>query len=387
MPKITRVERAGGRIAYRFTLNLGPDPVTGNRRQRVYTYDDPKEAERERDRMCGQLVEGRYTDRNTKTVADALDAYLASACYGLAEATRVSYANALLPARDRLGRRKLQSVTRADVEALRGWMETGGRRRGGTPGTELGARSVILTLGRLKAAFAQACQDGWLAVNPAEHVKMPRAAKAERATWSESQLRAFAKVAAGDRLAACWRLTMLGMRRGEVCGLRWSDVDLAAGTVTIGHARVLVDGQVIPKDPKSERGFRTLPLPDEDTGAALTALQAAQMAEMDAAGPAYVNSGHVAVDELGVPWHPERYSDEFARLCAAAGVPVIRLHDVRHTANSLLAAAGVPDHIRAAWCGHTVAVNVSTYTHARPEDLAVAARALAGILSGTSDPV
>ena len=49
--------------------------------------------------------------------------------------------------------------------------------------------------------------------------------------------------------------------------------------------------------------------------------------------------------------------------------------------NSLLAAAGVPDHIRAAWCGHTVAVNVSTYTHARPEDLAVAGRALAGILA------
>ena len=51
--------------------------------------------------------------------------------------------------------------------------------------------------------------------------------------------------------------------------------------------------------------------------------------------------------------------------------------------NSLMAAAGVPDHIRAAWCGHTVAVNVSTYTHARPEDLAVASKALAGILSGT----
>ena len=55
-------------------------------------------------------------------------------------------------------------------------------------------------------------------------------------------------------------------------------------------------------------------------------------------------------------------------------MPRIRLHDARHTVNSLMAAAGVPDHIRAAWCGHTVAVNVATYTHARPEDLAVAAR-------------
>jgi integrase len=271
LPKITRVERAGG-PRWRFTLNLGPDPVTGNRRQRVYTYDDPKEAERERDRMCGQLVEGRYTDRNNKTVNDGCDAYLASACYGLAEATKVSYAKALLPVRDRLGRRKLQSITKADIEALRDWMETEGRRRGGTPGTELGPRSVVLTLGRLKAALTMAVQEGWLARSPAEHVRMPRAAKAERPTWSMDELRAFAKVAAEDRLAACWRLSVLGMRRGEVVGLRWSDVDLSARTVTIGHARVLVDGKVDEKGPKSERGFRTLPLPDEDTAAALTAL-------------------------------------------------------------------------------------------------------------------
>ena len=66
-------------------------------------------------------------------------------------------------------------------------------------------------------------------------------------------------------------------------------------------------------------------------------------------------------------------------------VPVIRLHDTRHAANSLMAAAGVPDHIRAAWCGHAVAVNVSTYTHARDEDLRQAADALTGIL-GASDP-
>ena len=90
----------------------------------------------------------------------------------------------------------------------------------------------------------------------------------------------------------------------------------------------------------------------------------------------------MAADELGAPLHPERYSDEFARLCREAGVPVIRLHDTRHTANSLMAAAGVPDHIRAAWCGHTVAINLATYTHARPEDMAVAGEALSALLGG-----
>jgi integrase len=119
---------------------------------------------------------------------------------------------------------------------------------------------------------------------------------------------------------------------------------------------------------------------DADLVAALWALRIRQATERLAAGAVYEASGYVAVDELGAPVHPEWLTDEFGRLAAAAGLPRIRLHDCRHTMNSLLAAAGVPDHIRAAWCGHTVAVNVSTYLHARPEDMVVAARALSGIL-------
>jgi integrase len=382
LPKIRKTGRAGGRTVWKFTLSLGTDPVTGRRRQRVYTYGSHAEAKRELARLTGQIADGKFTDRTDMTVNEALDAYLESACFERAANTRVSYAGALLPVRDRLGRRRLQSITRKDVESLRDWMLTSGRRRGGQPGTPLGARSVRLTLGRLRAALELACRDGRLARNPAEHVRLPKQDRRPGSTWSEAELRRFAAAAAGDRLAACWRLSLLGLRRGEVLGLRWADVDLPGRTVTVGRARVLVDARVIEKEPKSERGFRTLPLPDADTAAALAALRDLQAIEAMDAGPAYAGSGYVAADELGAPLHPERYSDEFARLCRAAGVPVIRLHDTRHTANSLLAAAGVPDHIRAAWCGHTVAVNVATYTHARPEDLAVAAKALATLLGG-----
>jgi len=98
-----------------------------------------------------------------------------------------------------------------------------------------------------------------------------------------------------------------------------------------------------------------------------------------AAGEAYSASGYVVCDELGAAVNPEWYSDEFHRVRERAGVRRIRLHDGRHTVNSLMAAAGVPPHIRAAWCGHTEAVNERTYTHARPEDLAVAGAALSRI--------
>jgi integrase len=195
-------------------------------------------------------------------------------------------------------------------------------------------------------------------------------------------MQTFVQASAAHRLGAAWRLLACGLRRGELCGLMWSDIDLDAGTVTVGRSRVLVNGQVITKAPKSERGYRVLPV-DPATVGALRALCDLQQIEGSDASPAYAASGHVAVDELGAPVHPEWVSDEFDRIAARAGLPRIRLHDLRHSANSLMAAAGVPDHIRAAWCGHTVAVNTSVYTHARQDDMPVAAAALGKIMNAT----
>jgi integrase len=173
-------------------------------------------------------------------------------------------------------------------------------------------------------------------------------------------------------------MVFYGERRGEVLGLRWDDIDLEARTVRIGRSRVLVDYRLVEKSPKSERGYRTLPL-DEKLVAALRALHKQQAAEKLAAGPAYEDTGYVVVDELGEPVHPEWFSDQFHRVRDRAGLPRIRLHDSRHSANSLMAAAGVLPHVRAAWCGHTAPVNEGTYTHARPEDMAVALAALSAI--------
>lgn len=75
--------------------------------------------------------------------------------------------------------------------------------------------------------------------------------------------RAFLTAAADDRIHAAWRLTLYGLRRAEACGLRWSDVDLAAGTITITQTRPVVEGAVIVKAPKSRRGVRTLPMDAE----------------------------------------------------------------------------------------------------------------------------
>src|SRR5216683_4067677 len=103
---------------------------------------------------------------------------------------------------------------------------------------------------------------------------------------SQAEVRAFLRAAADDRLHAAWRLSLYGLRRGEVLGLRWSDIDLKAKTLTVNQARVLVEYRVRIEEPKSRNGKRTLPL-DGELVAALTLLHKLQMEESAAAGAAY----------------------------------------------------------------------------------------------------
>jgi len=362
-------------------VSVGKDPATGKRMQRTITGRTKHEVEAEVRRIGHAVDCGTYRKPWDGLVPDLLDSYLRNGADDWEANTRVSYANALQPAREWFSHRKARSVTREDVEDYKRHLRTSGRRRGGQAGTGLSARSVNLALGQLQAAFDLAERDGKVAANPVRWVKRVKREAADRATWSEEQVRRFTAAAAADRLAACWLLSLLGLRRGEVLGLRWADISLGEGTLAIARSRVLVNGHVIAKGTKSTRGNRTLPLFEPVIGA-LEALYARQAAEKAAAGPAYpadVDVGYVCTDELGEPLNPERYSDEFGRLCGVAGLPKCRLHDCRHSTNSLLEHLGVPDSLRAAWFGHTIAVNRSTYTHASPSDLAVVSAALGGL--------
>ncbi len=120
-----------------------------------------------------------------------------------------------------------------------------------------------LTLGRLKAAFEMAVDEGKLVRNVVKLVTPPEYTPKERDTWSKAEVRKFLRTAAATRLHAAWRLSLYGLRRGEVLGLRWSDIDLKARTLTVSQARVLVDYKVRIEEPKSHNGKRTLPLDDD----------------------------------------------------------------------------------------------------------------------------
>ena len=125
--------------------------------------------------------------------------------------------------------------------------------------------------------------------------------------------------------------------------------------------------------------------------AALVELRKRQAKESESAGPAYgagledldwyiAGDEYVVTDELGIPLHPESYSDEFTRMLKRAGLPKIRLHDSRHTTLSLMEKAGVPISIISKWAGHyDSSFTMKTYVHASDEDLKQGRQALAKI--------
>lgn len=284
--------------------------------------------------------------------------------------TREGYRNALAPVYRRLGGRRVQSLTHGDVSALIDWMG----REGGRRGQPLSVRSVKAALVALQQALDVAHREGSIPRNEVRLAKRPREARPRGRDvqhWTAEQLDTFRDRADADRWAALWRLTLSGLTRADVMGLRWSDVDLTAGTVTVAQGRVALDHGDSVDEPKSAQRHRTVPVEVLHPGTV------ALLREYR--GPRIV-SGLVGVDAFGKPIRPEHYSDRFRALTVEAGLPVIRLHAVRHSLALRLNDQGVRPSDAAAFLGHTVEVYLSTYLPAAGNDgVARAASALASV--------
>jgi integrase len=382
-PKIRPVT-VGSRARYRFVVDIGSDPVTGKRKQLTRTYDRKKDAERELARILSEVDRGAFAVPSRLTVGEYLSDWLRSATREKEAATARNYADALRPVRDRLGTVPLQKLTTRQIEDLIDWMATEGRRRGGKPGTPLGPRTIQLTLSRLRSALRDAVRHRLVDFNVAEPVRPPRQTGHRRTPWAAEEVRTFLRALDGKRLAAPLLLSLLGLRPAEVCGMRWSDVDLVGETITVANTRTLVATDagmvVVEKGPKSAAGRRELPLPAQVT-TALHRLYKVQAAERLAAGPAYTPTGYVLVDELGQPCRTDWLRRQAYGAMTAAGVRKVRLYDARHAALTYLAVNGVPPVIVSAWAGHSdLSLAARVYVHPTAKDLEQGRDALSALL-------
>ena len=307
----------------------------------------------------------------------------------------------LIPA---IGDLRLSEVTSRHLAAMFADLAAGttpsGRPR--SPGTLQRIRAT------LRAAFNAAIRDGLIADNPALRVEMPAARRPHAvvwtdarvqqwrddghrpavAVWTAAQLAEFLRFVADDPLFALWWLVALrGLRRGEAAGLRWCDLDLDRRRLVIVSQRTTVGSQVVECEPKSAASQRSVAL-DRHTVGILRAHLRRQRQRYRDAGLAWREYGYVFTRPDGKPYHPNSLTHRLQQLIAAAGLPPVRLHDLRHGAASLAHEAGADLKTVQDQLGHaSIVLTADTYTSVLPPAQHRAAEATARLVLATARTV
>lgn len=375
MSRRGRVYRDGGRWA--FVVDTGPEG--GPRKQmRRRGFETRKAATSALTKVAAGVDDGSFVEPSKLTVADWLDRWVATQeVVGRSPTTLAGYRrdirNHVAPA---IGAARLQQLAAADVDRLYATMT----------GKGLGAGTVRKVHGLVRKALGDAERKGLVARNVARAADPPslKAARAgEMQVWTPEELRVFLAATADDEQAALWRLTaMTGMRRGEVCGVLWRDVDLDTGRVLVRRQLTTVSYEVVAREVTKSGERRTIEL-DPATVAVLRRWKATQAGWRLAVGPGWRDTGLVFTKVDGSAHHPELVARRFERLAVKAGVAPIRFHDLRHTHASHWLAAGQNIKALSERLGHADAsITLKVYAHLMPGQGRDAALAVASFVEG-----
>ncbi len=236
-----------------------------------------------------------------------------------------------------IGDLPLRKLDQFKIQALYVQLLKSGRIKDNKLPRGLSAKTVRDIAGVLFKALSDCVSWRIITSNPAKGVKLPRFERPELTVYDGDETGRFLNYAQSvdEYLLALYRLSLLvGLRRGEVLGLRWSDVDLVLNNISVVQTRITVNGKIIISTPKTRAGRRTVSI---DTGTADTLARLKNTQEqLFGKVPDLVST-----DDDGRLVHPLRYSRHFKRLAKAAGLKQARLHDARHTATTLQLHNGV----------------------------------------------
>lgn len=277
--------------------------------------------------------------------------------------TREDYERQVTLAEPSIGKVRLDQLKPAHLQALYDALED----RGLSPVTVMKVHRVM------RIAFRRAVKLGYILRAPTEMATPSRPPEVERVTLSPEQARDFLELMSSDRAYALWTVFLLqGLRLGEALGLRWADVDFEAQQIHIRQTvmHLATKGMVVgtPKTPRSRRTLDLTPL----TAAALRAHRTRQLEERVKIGPEWLGTGVFAdlvfTNQLGGPLHPTTVSHMLHRRLERAGLPRLRVHDLRHTYATILHESGCDLIDVQHALGHSsYHLTADTYTHARRE--------------------
>ena len=229
----------------------------------------------------------------------------------------------------------------------------------------LDANSVHKHHSLLHTALQLAFRQKILRENPVERVEPPREHPTRQYYYTPEQLRQLLQAVEGSWLEPVVKLgAYLGLRRGEICGLRWSDVDFEQGVIQIRVTRTTAGYRVVEKQPKTSNSIRTLGIAGlEDLTRLLQTIRREQL-ELARTQSHYTDSGYVLADGQGQPRHPNLVTWAFRTFVERRGLPPITIHGLRHTFASLANSARIPLVDIGKALGHKdVSITGRIYTH------------------------
>ena len=385
------------------------------RRKRQGGFATQREAQAALVDLLDRVQKRTHVDAGKQSVGEYLDLWLAGKV-GLRSSTRRSYEEHLrLYLKPGLAHHRLADLDATAIEDLYAALRQLGGNDGGkqsptlarilecrtSPATVLSAATIRRVHATLMSALNAAAKRRLIAFNPAAFVELqsgrrPKAVvwtdarvtlwrrtgeRPKVAVWTPVQTGGFLDHARDDRLYPLFHLVVFrGLRRGEAVGLRWTDVDLEALTVTVSEQIVQLGWQTERGAPKTDSGARTIAL-DADTAAVLLDHRDRQESERKAWGEGWISTGLVFTREDGSELHPATVTTRFERLVRDADLPPVRLHDLRHGAATLALAGGTHLKVVSEMLGHSsIGITADTYTTVLPEVARAAAEVVARLV-------
>jgi integrase len=376
--------RKQGKESWEVTVNLGRDPETKRLRRHFFTVRGKKaDAERALTAALGQRDQGIDLAPAKITVAEYIRVWLRDyAEHNVAASTLQRYRGIveshIIPT---LGSRRLADLRPIDIQAAyTKWLSPGGRC--GSEMRGLSPRTVLHHHRLLREAFHQAVRWQLLARNPCDAVEPPRPPRAEVQVLDEQGVRRMLDAARSEPLYALFHTAITtGARLGELLALRWQDVDFERGRVSIARTvRRYSDKGYVFSQPKTHRSRRPIAL-DADTKLVLLEHRRHQIEQRLLVGPPYNDQDLVFATATGTVLGDSRVRTTFGRILRAAGLKRIRLHDLRHTAATLMLKAGVNPKVVSDRLGHsTISITLDIYSHVLPDMQRDGAEALARMI-------
>ena len=345
-----------------------PDPITGTTKQKwISGFATKEEAKSARDLARTESRQGVFVSPSKITVQEHFEEWISLKKTKVKATTADNYRQILdfyiLP---KFGNTLLKDLNAFKIERFYLDLAEGGSRKG-KPLSRSTVRLVSIVLAQ---GLERAVKDRKLALNPAKGIERPVGKTRRNEPFTASELKTFFAGVEGHRLSSFYRLSAYtGARRGELVALRWTDMDLDKGIITISKNRTRVRNEVIEQDStKGGEGRRTIDI-DLETTRIMKAHKVRQNQERLLLGEHWHETGYIFVQEHGLPIDPDTPSKLFQSVRERLGLREQTLHDLRHLHATELLRHGVGIHLVKERLGHKdISITLEIYGHIRADD-------------------